>query len=576
MLEGVLGIAIAGFVLLIIIGLLIKANLVLCAPNEVVVLSGRKHRTPDGEEVGYRWFKGGRAVKWPLLEKADRMDLNSMNLQIAVPGAITKGGIRINIQAIANVKIHGEMPFLGNALERLLGKADDNIRQIAREQLEANLRGAASALTPEEINEDRVKFAQELSAEADADLNKLGFDLDTLKIQDVSDESGYLEAIGRRKTAEVLKDAEIAESQARKEAETVKSQNEALMEIQRTQAQTDARSKKASLDQQADIAEAQAKAATEIETAQREADARETAAEAQRRSDVAEAQAKSATEIEKAQREADAKETAAEAQRRSDVAGAQAKSATEIEKAQREADAKETAAEAQRRSDVAMANAQQEIAEAQGALRVKQAQADGASKAAENEAEEKANLARVQAQKLVETERLELQKQQLQVQVIEPAEAAKKAAELEAAGQVATAREQGELEVELLRKQRQTIEEGGKAGEKLLIINMLPELVKPMVEAAAAGKPDSVVILGSPNGQGENGQAGGVENTMLQVYRDLLMFGPMYQAAIKNMTGIDVAGALGAESSTSEPSAADDSAVPAIEEGNPAANSESA
>ena len=508
---------VAGLIFLLILGIFVKGLLVLSSPNEVVVLSGRKHRTPEGETVGYRWFKGGRALRWPLLEKVDRLNLNAMNLEVGVPGAITKGGIRINIQAIANVKIHGEMPFMGNALERLLGKSEDNIRQIAREQLEANLRGAASALTPEEINEDRTRFAEELSNEADSDLNKLGFDLDTLKVQDVSDDKGYLEAIGRRRASEVVRDAEIAESAARKEAENVKAQNAALIEIQQAQADADARTEKAALNQKSQIAEAQAKAATEVEMAQREADAEMAQARAH-----AEARSERAVQDQKAQ-----------------IAETQAKAATEMEQAQREADAGEMAATSQQRSQVAQAQAQQAITEAQGALRIKKAQADGAAQAAENEATEQANLARVQAQKDVESERLELQRQKLQVDVVEPAEAAKKSAELDAAGQVAAQREAGQLEVELLRRQRQVIEEGGAAGERLLIINMLPELVKPMVEAAAAGKPDSVVILGQSNGEAQ-GASGGVENTMLQVYRDLLMFGPMYQAAIKDMTGIDI------------------------------------
>ncbi len=520
--AGGLGILVLAFIVfLVIIGIFIKANLVLSSPNEVVVLSGRKHSTKEGETVGYRWFKGGRALKWPLLEKVDRLDLNSMNLEVSVPGAITKGGIRINIQAIANVKIHGEMPFMGNALERLLGKSEENIRQIAREQLEANLRGASSALTPEEINEDRTRFAEELSDEADSDLNKLGFDLDTLKIQDVTDENGYLEALGRRRSAEVVRDAEIAESAAKKEAENVKAQNAALIEIQQAQAEADARTERAALDQRAQIAEAQAKAATEVEKAQREADA-----------EMAQARAQSEARSEKAAQDQKAK-----------IAEVQARAATEIETAQREADARETAATSQERAEVAQATSQQAITQAQGALRIKKAQADGASKAAENEAGEKANLAQVQAQKQVEIERLELQRQKLLVEVVEPAEASKKAAQLDAAGQVAAQREAGELEVELLKRQRQVIEEGGKAGEKLLIINMLPDLIKPMVDAAAAGKPDSVVIMGQGSG-GEGSGHGGVENTMLQVYRDLLMFGPMYQAAIKDMTGIDIPNVL--------------------------------
>src|SRR5438270_918676 len=81
---------------------------------------------------------------------------------------------------------------------------------VARETLEGNLRGVLATLTPEEVNTDREKFAQELLHEADHDLAKLGLELDTLRIQHISDDKGYLDSIGRRQTAELLKRSRIA------------------------------------------------------------------------------------------------------------------------------------------------------------------------------------------------------------------------------------------------------------------------------------------------------------------------------------------------------------------------------
>jgi flotillin len=92
------------------------------------------------------------------------------------------------------------------------------VQQVAKETLEGNLRGVLATLTPEEVNEDRLKFAESLSQEVEHDLAKLGLHLDVLKIQHVTDDANYLDSIGRGQIASVIKDAEIAESNARNEA----------------------------------------------------------------------------------------------------------------------------------------------------------------------------------------------------------------------------------------------------------------------------------------------------------------------------------------------------------------------
>jgi flotillin len=110
------------------------------------------------------------------------------------------------------VKVSSKVAQLANAVERFLSMSRDQIMAIARETLEGNLRGVLSTLTPEEVNTDREKFAGELLHEADHDLARLGLELDTLKIQHVSDDKGYLESIGRGQTAEMLKRSRISEA----------------------------------------------------------------------------------------------------------------------------------------------------------------------------------------------------------------------------------------------------------------------------------------------------------------------------------------------------------------------------
>jgi flotillin len=218
-----IGVWIAAAVISILIILaFIKANLRICHPNEILVFSGKKRKLKDGTVVGYRYIKGGRGLKIPIVESVTRLPLNTIPIELELSGALTNGVIPVNIQAMANVKIAGsEEDGLNNALERFLGRNVTDISQIAKETLEGSLRGVLATLTPEEANSQRLQFAEKVSAEARSDLQNLGLMLDTFKIQDLSDSEGYLDAIGRRKNAEVRRDATIAEANAEAEARQV-------------------------------------------------------------------------------------------------------------------------------------------------------------------------------------------------------------------------------------------------------------------------------------------------------------------------------------------------------------------
>ena len=220
----------------IMLALTLRRLLYICPPNEVLIFSGGQ-RASSGRRVGYRLIKGGRALRIPLFETVDRMDLTNMPIEVAVKSAYSKGGIPLNVHGIANVKIAGEQPVLDNAIERFLGVDRGRIMAIAKDTLEGNLRGVLATLTPEELNEDKIKFAQSLLAEAEDDLRRLGLELDTLKIQDVSDDVGYLDSIGRKQSAEVQKKALIAEARAKAEAAVQSASNRRETEMSKIEAQ---------------------------------------------------------------------------------------------------------------------------------------------------------------------------------------------------------------------------------------------------------------------------------------------------------------------------------------------------
>lgn len=209
--------------------------LYICEPNEVLIFSGRRRLTDKGE-VGYRVIKGGRAWRIPLVERVDRMDLTNMIIEVSVDNAYSKGGIPLSVQGVANLKVAGHDPLLGNAVERMLGKGREQIMKIAKDVLEGNLRGVLSRLTPEEVNEDKLAFAETLQEEAHHDLARLGLVLDTMKIQNVSDERGYLDSIGRKLSADIIKRSRIAEANAKAEAIMRDAENRRRARLQQMEA----------------------------------------------------------------------------------------------------------------------------------------------------------------------------------------------------------------------------------------------------------------------------------------------------------------------------------------------------
>lgn len=252
-----LPIALSIFGVIVVVAFL-NTFLQICKPSEILILSGRKQRTKEGLDVGYRVIFGGRTICIPILETVKTMDLRTMPVPVEVKNAYSRGGTPLNIQAIANVKISSNPDIVGNAIERFLDHDRSEITRVARETLEGNLRGVVSTLTPEQLNEDRLRFAERIAEDVSRDLSKLGLQLDTLKIQSVSDDVNYLSSIGRRQIALIARDAEIAESDAIAEAEQIEADCKREAEVAKTQARTitvqqenQLRKVKAQLEQQA-------------------------------------------------------------------------------------------------------------------------------------------------------------------------------------------------------------------------------------------------------------------------------------------------------------------------------------
>ncbi len=221
-------VALVAFISILVVG----SNLVeICQPNEVLVFSGG-----FGKD-GHALLHSGKKVRLPLFHKVDRVDVTNMVIDINVTNAYSKGGIALCIKGVANVKIGSHQPFISNAVERFLGMSRAQVQQIAKETLEGNMRGVLATLTPEEVNDDRLKFAESLLQEAEHDLTKLGLVLDNLKIQSVTDERGYLDSIGRKQTADLIMKSRISEASNRAEATVRDAENQLQKAIAKLNAQ---------------------------------------------------------------------------------------------------------------------------------------------------------------------------------------------------------------------------------------------------------------------------------------------------------------------------------------------------
>ncbi len=238
--EAVIGGVATLFVVLVALNLISRWMIRICRPNELLVVTGSQSNQGDQGMKGYRVVaNGGWTFVKPILETARRMDVTLLPVLVEVNNAYSRGGTPLNIQAIANVKVSTDPAVRNNAIERFLGRDSKEIVQVAKENLEGNLRSVLAQLTPEQVNEDRLRFAEQIAEDVGQDLRRLGLQLDTLKIQSVSDDVDYLNSISRRRVAQIVRDAEIAEAEAIGQAERIEAEMEEVAEVVRTEAETD-------------------------------------------------------------------------------------------------------------------------------------------------------------------------------------------------------------------------------------------------------------------------------------------------------------------------------------------------
>ncbi len=523
--DFILALAGIGALAIVVIIITISRLLLIAQPNEVIVLSGRKRKTNNGEIVGYRMIRGGRALKIPLLEKAARMSLNTIPIELSIANAYSKGGIPLAVQAIANIKINSTEPSFGNAVERFLNRTEGEIHQIAKDTLEGNLRGILATLTPEEVNEDRLKFAESLMEEAETDLNKLGLLLDTLKITNISDESDYLNSIGRVKTAEVITRARIAEADSKAQAEE-------------TEALATQRAEKAKALVKLEIQRAQIETEQNIAVANANKTATTHEAESLSLERAEKAKAKAKQEIEKAQIETEQNIAIANANRvaATQEAEAVAKERSEKARAVAEQNIKQAQIESEQNVKVTNAKANTNVEIENNSYRVKKAELEKVAIIKEKEAEVAGQKAKVLFEQELEEERIKLQQKRLMADVIEPAKAEKEAMELKAKGEAASIIADGNAEIEILLRKIQAYLSANGEGNKIFMLNMLPQITEMLTGVVKNIKIDKISVIEN----GNSGEQTGLSKLVNQLPGSVISLSEM----IENATGVDILSAL--------------------------------
>jgi flotillin len=236
-------VAAAAVVVFILLLWLWAANYRKVGPNQVLVVSGRTSAVTDAQgrkrTVGYRLQVGGGTFVLPLMESAEVFPLEVFSIGLRCNEVLTAQGVLITAEAQGQVKACSAEPALHRAIENFLSKGSDGITYIASEVLEGHMRALLGTLTVEEIYSQREEFARKVRERAAEDFDRLGLELISFALKDISDGQGYIAALGARRIAEVKRDAAIAQAETERDSTINAAQARKEGDIARLQAETE-------------------------------------------------------------------------------------------------------------------------------------------------------------------------------------------------------------------------------------------------------------------------------------------------------------------------------------------------
>jgi flotillin len=528
-LDGILSAILGGGSIVLIIGLFVGLGLFfasrykVCPTNRLLVISGATSKTNEHGDTLPKVIAGGGTFVWPIIQQYNFLDLAPFTLKVALQDALSAETIRVAVPSAFTLAIGNASPHKENAATRLVGKSEEEIKGLAAETIVGTLRQVIAVMTIQEINSNRDEFRRKIESTLVPELTKLGLSLLNVNIQDLRDESGYLDALGKKAGSEATQRAlgDVAEAEKTGAIRVAEAQREKDVIV--------AAQKR---DQVIGVQEAQLAQTMRLAEMTREQDVQTRTQETQRDREVATLDRERRIAISEANAAAVAGEAVAEAQKRVRIAETNAdavkgETQAKAQVAESEANLAVTAAEARKRAESARAVADGQVAEATAKAR----EAAALAEARQIEASERARLeAPAKAAAATAIVAAEGQAQQVTIAAEAAATAVKAKLEAEAEGQYA-------LLSQRARGLKELVEAAGSPEQAfaLLLVDMVPTLVEKAAEAVKGVNVEKVIVWDAGGG---NGAGGGVS----RVTHDLVRSVPPAMDLIRHVTGIELPG----------------------------------
>ena len=285
---------VAGVVILILLIAFVASRYHVAGANEALIVAGSrgaKVRNERGQVVsapgdkGVKVVVGGGTFIRPLLDRVGRLKLTARQINVQLSDAVTSQGIKVQVQGVATFKIGRDVESLRNAAERFLDAKPEQVDSIVKNVLEGSLRSIVGTLTIEELIRDRQKLLQQVQDAAKGDLATSGLQIDAFTIQSFSDESNYIELLGKQSVATVTRDARMAQASTDQEAAVREAEAQQIkinaardVSLREAETKTQVAAAQARADQAGPLAQAEAQQEVvrkQTELAQLEADRKE-------------------------------------------------------------------------------------------------------------------------------------------------------------------------------------------------------------------------------------------------------------------------------------------------------------
>ncbi len=501
-----------------------------CPSNRVLVIYGKYTGSPSGT----RCLHGGARMVLPLVQDYAYLSLEPIQIEVPLKGALSMENIRVSVPSVFTVAIGTDPETMQNAAIRLLGLNTEEIKQQAGDIIFGQLRQVIASMGIEDINRDREKFLHNIQTSLEPELQKIGLVLINVNITDITDESGYIEAIGRKAAAQAVQQAKVDVAQQEKAGQigVAEAEREKAIQVANATKLREIGTREAAREQAVRLAQLQKEQKVGEETAALEREAL-----------IKDAQRQQAVRIAQLDKEQKVGEQTASFEKEAQVKDAE----RAMRIATAEANAKAIAGEAEAQATIALAQANLQVKQAEAFQlgETRKRAADAAVQEAQHRAQAKAALAQAERVEAEKRAALEAPAKAEKARIIVEAEAEAEKRRIEAEGQAAAtfakldAEARGQYEI-LAKKgegMRRIIEACGGASQafQLLMLEHLDKLAETAATAISNIKFDKVIVWEN----GGNGQPNGATNTSHFLQSLARTLPPMMQI-MKDIGGVEL------------------------------------